>query len=203
MSSSTTGAVRRRNTAGSRLALSPRRAAFIPTSSTRISSFPRARRLPSPRRRVGARLVLTAHGRDVRNVGAIPGVATATAAAIRRADAVIAVSDFLRGELEAKIPDAQGKVHVIDSGVDLARFRHRDPAPLRARARVGAARARTTSASERWTSGRTSFGSRMHLPGWTPGASSSPATVRCVTQLEGRDACPTRSAACRTSASRT
>ena len=83
-------------------------------------------------RRVGARLVLTAHGRDVRNVGAIPGVATATAAAIRRADAVIAVSDFLRRELEAKVPDAQGKVHVIDSGVDLARFRHRDPATLRA-----------------------------------------------------------------------
>jgi glycosyltransferase involved in cell wall biosynthesis len=82
-------------------------------------------------RRVGAHLVLTAHGRDVRNVGAIPGVATATAAAVRRADAVIAVSDFLRSELEAKIPDAQGKVHVIDSGVDLARFRHRDPAPLR------------------------------------------------------------------------
>lgn len=82
-------------------------------------------------RRVGARLVLTAHGRDVRNVGAIPGVATATAASIRRADAVIAVSDFLRAELEAKIPDAQGKVHVIDSGVDLARFRHRDPGPFR------------------------------------------------------------------------
>jgi glycosyltransferase involved in cell wall biosynthesis len=83
-------------------------------------------------RRVGARLVLTAHGRDVRNVGAIPGVATATAASIRRADAVIAVSEFLRRELETKIPDAEGKVHVIDSGVDLARFRHRDPAPLRA-----------------------------------------------------------------------
>jgi len=83
-------------------------------------------------RRVGARLVLTAHGRDVRNVGAIPGVATATAASIHRADAVIAVSDFLRRELEAKIPDAEGKVHVIDSGVDLTRFAHRDPAPLRA-----------------------------------------------------------------------
>ena len=69
---------------------------------------------------------------DVRNVGAIPGVATATAASIRRADAVIAVSDFLRRELEAKIPDAEGKVHVIDSGVDLTRFAHRDPAPLRA-----------------------------------------------------------------------
>ena len=88
--------------------------------STRTSFSPRAR------------LVLTAHGRDVRNVGAIPGVATATAASIRRADAVIAVSDFLRRELEAKIPDAEGKVHVIDSGVDLTRFAHRDPAPLRA-----------------------------------------------------------------------
>jgi glycosyltransferase involved in cell wall biosynthesis len=83
-------------------------------------------------RRVGARLVLTAPGRDFRNVGANPGVATATAASIRRADAVIAVSDFLRRELEAKIPDAKGKVHVIDSGVDLTRFSHRDPAPLRA-----------------------------------------------------------------------
>jgi glycosyltransferase involved in cell wall biosynthesis len=82
-------------------------------------------------RRVGARLVLTAHGRDVRNVGAIPGVAVATRAAVRRANAVIAVSDFLRLELEAKVPDAQGKVFVIDSGVDLERFRHRDPAPLR------------------------------------------------------------------------
>jgi len=82
-------------------------------------------------RQAGARLVLTAHGRDVRNIGAIPGVARATRAAVRRADAVIAVSDFLRRELEAKLPDARGKVFVIDSGVDLERFRHRDPAPLR------------------------------------------------------------------------
>jgi glycosyltransferase involved in cell wall biosynthesis len=84
-------------------------------------------------RRVGARLVLTAHGQDVRNVGAVPGVATATRAAVRRADAVIAVSDFLRRELVAKLPEAEGKVHVIDSGVDLERFRHRDPEPLRAK----------------------------------------------------------------------
>ena len=118
-------------------------------------------------------------------MGAIPGVATATAAAIRRADAVIAVSDFLRGELEAKIPDAQGKVHVIDSGVDLARFRHRDPEPLRAK--LGwSSRARTTCASERWTSGRTSFGSRMPLPVWAPDPSSSPAMGRCVTRWRER-----------------
>ncbi len=69
-----------------------------------------------------APLVLTAHGRDVRNVGAITGVAAATRFAVRRASAVIAVSDYLRRELEAKIPEARGKTEVVDSGVDLERF---------------------------------------------------------------------------------
>jgi glycosyltransferase involved in cell wall biosynthesis len=41
---------------------------------------------------------------------------------VRRAYAVIAVSDYLRRELETKVPDARGKLHVIDSGVDLERF---------------------------------------------------------------------------------
>jgi glycosyltransferase involved in cell wall biosynthesis len=82
-------------------------------------------------RQADARLVVTAHGRDVRNIGAFPGVAVATSRVVRRADAVIAVSDFLRRELEAKLPEARGKVVVIDSGVDLERFRHRDPGPLR------------------------------------------------------------------------
>jgi glycosyltransferase involved in cell wall biosynthesis len=58
-------------------------------------------------------------------------VAAATRKAVSRADAVIAVSDFLRRELEAKLPETQGKVVVIDSGVDLERFRHREPDPLR------------------------------------------------------------------------
>jgi glycosyltransferase involved in cell wall biosynthesis len=80
----------------------------------------------------GARLVVTAHGRDVRNVGTIPGVAAATRRVVRQADAVIAVSDFLRRELEAKLSGARGKTNVIDSGVDLEHFRHREPEPLRA-----------------------------------------------------------------------
>jgi glycosyltransferase involved in cell wall biosynthesis len=80
----------------------------------------------------GARLVVTAHGRDVRNIGSIRGVATATRAVIRSSDAVVAVSDYLRKELEAKLPEARGKTTVIDSGVDLERFRHRDPGPVRA-----------------------------------------------------------------------
>jgi glycosyltransferase involved in cell wall biosynthesis len=41
---------------------------------------------------------------------------------ISRAAAVVAVSDDLRGELEAKVPAARGKTHVISSGVDLERF---------------------------------------------------------------------------------
>jgi glycosyltransferase involved in cell wall biosynthesis len=71
----------------------------------------------------GAPLVVTAHGRDVRNVGAIPGVAAATRRVVRRAAAIVAVSDYLRRELDAKIPEARGKTHVLDSGVDLERFR--------------------------------------------------------------------------------
>jgi glycosyltransferase involved in cell wall biosynthesis len=69
-----------------------------------------------------APLVLTAHGRDVRNVGAIPGIAAATRFAVRRAAEVIAVSDYLRRELEAKVPEARGKTSVVSSGVDLDRF---------------------------------------------------------------------------------
>jgi glycosyltransferase involved in cell wall biosynthesis len=69
-----------------------------------------------------APLVLTAHGRDVRNVDAIPGIASATRFAVRRAAEVIAVSDYLRRELEAKIPEARGKTSVVSSGVDLERF---------------------------------------------------------------------------------
>src|SRR5690242_19929094 len=69
-----------------------------------------------------APLVVTAHGQDVANIGSIPGVRAATAALVRRAAAVVAVSDYLRRELERKVPAAAGKVEVVDSGVDLERF---------------------------------------------------------------------------------
>src|SRR5690348_1551832 len=71
---------------------------------------------------VDAPLVVTAHGRDVRNVGAIPGVAALTRRVVDRATTVIAVSDYLRRELETKLPEARGKTEVVDSGVDLERF---------------------------------------------------------------------------------
>ncbi len=69
-----------------------------------------------------APLVVTAHGRDVRNVGWLPGIRAATRFVARRAAAIIAVSDYLRRELEAKVPEARGKIEVVDSGVDLERF---------------------------------------------------------------------------------
>jgi glycosyltransferase involved in cell wall biosynthesis len=75
-----------------------------------------------------APLVVTAHGRDVRNIGAFPGIRAATRYVVRRAAAVVAVSDYLRHELETKVPEARGKVEVVDCGVDLERFRV-EPAP--------------------------------------------------------------------------
>ena len=69
-----------------------------------------------------APLVVTAHGQDVRNIGAIPGVGAATRYVVRRAAAVVAVSDWLRRELEARVPEAAGKIEVVDSGVDLERL---------------------------------------------------------------------------------
>jgi glycosyltransferase involved in cell wall biosynthesis len=58
----------------------------------------------------------------VRNIGTVPGLAALTRRVVERAATVIAVSDYLRRELELKVPDARGKTVVIDSGVDLARF---------------------------------------------------------------------------------
>jgi glycosyltransferase involved in cell wall biosynthesis len=73
---------------------------------------------------LGARapLVVTAHGRDVRNIGALPGIAAATSLVVRRAATVVCVSDYLRRELETKLPEARGKTEVVSSGVDLDMF---------------------------------------------------------------------------------
>jgi glycosyltransferase involved in cell wall biosynthesis len=69
-----------------------------------------------------APLVVTAHGRDVRNIGELPGIAAATRLVVRRAATVVCVSDYLRRELVTKIPAARGKTEVVSSGVDLERF---------------------------------------------------------------------------------
>ncbi|MEO6867529.1 MAG: glycosyltransferase, partial [Gaiellales bacterium] len=75
-------------------------------------------------------LVVVAHGMDVRNIGTRRGVARAMRLLARRADRVVAVSRFLADDLEARVPELAGRVHVIDAGVDVeARFTpglHRD-----------------------------------------------------------------------------
>jgi len=76
-----------------------------------------------------APLVVTAHGRDVRNIGAVPGVTAATRLVVRRAATVVCVSGYLRRELETKLPDARGKVQVVSSGVDRERFAVAGPPP--------------------------------------------------------------------------
>ena len=73
-----------------------------------------------------APLVVTAHGQDVANIGAIPGMRAATRRVVRRAATVIAVSGWLRHRLEAALPEAAGKTEVVDCGVDLERFAPRD-----------------------------------------------------------------------------
>ena len=65
-----------------------------------------------------APLVVTAHGQDVANVGAIAGVRAATRLVVERSSAVIAVSSWLRRQLEGAIPSAAGKTEVVDCGVD-------------------------------------------------------------------------------------
>jgi glycosyltransferase involved in cell wall biosynthesis len=79
-----------------------------------------------------APLVVTAHGQDVENVGALPGVRAATGYVVRRATTVIAVSNWLRERLVARVPGAFDKTEVIDCGVDLERFSPRDADAARA-----------------------------------------------------------------------
>ena len=79
-----------------------------------------------------APLVVTAHGQDVRNVGEIPGVGAATRYVVRRSARVIAVSEWLRAQLEDAVPEARGKTDVVSAGVDLERFAPQDADAARA-----------------------------------------------------------------------
>jgi glycosyltransferase involved in cell wall biosynthesis len=78
-----------------------------------------------------APLVVTAHGQDVANIGAIPGVRAATRYVVRRAAGVIAVSRWLRDRLVSEVPEAESKTEVVDCGVDLDRFAPRDATAAR------------------------------------------------------------------------
>jgi glycosyltransferase involved in cell wall biosynthesis len=69
-----------------------------------------------------APLVVTAHGQDVANAAGRAAVRRATRWLCGRAAAVVAVSDYLRTELERAVPEARGKTEVVDCGVDVERF---------------------------------------------------------------------------------
>ena len=79
-----------------------------------------------------APLVVTAHGQDVENARESFVVRKATQYVVRRSSAVIAVSKWLRGRLEAAVPAAAGKTEIVDCGVDLERFALRDAEAARA-----------------------------------------------------------------------
>jgi glycosyltransferase involved in cell wall biosynthesis len=79
-----------------------------------------------------APVVLTAHGQDVANAERSAVLRGATRLAVRRAAALVAVSDWLRVRLEAVAPEAAGRTAVIDCGVDLGRFAPAPPDEARA-----------------------------------------------------------------------
>ena len=79
-----------------------------------------------------APLVVTAHGRDVRNLSEILGMRLITRLTLRRAAAVVAVSGYLRDGLLAQLPELEDRLQVVDSGVDLERFHGADQAAARA-----------------------------------------------------------------------
>ena len=101
-----------------------------------LRPLPRARRARRRARVTGAARRHGARpGREERRLD--PGRGTATRYVVRRAAAIVAVSDWLRVELERAVPEAAGKVEVVDCGVDLERFAPRDA--LAAREEVGCA----------------------------------------------------------------
>ena len=82
-----------------------------------------------------APLVATAHGQDVENARTNPATRWATRHVVRRASAIVAVSNWLGGRLAEAVPEAAAKTEVVDCGVDLERFAPRDSGE--ARAKVG------------------------------------------------------------------
>lgn len=94
---------------------------LFPTGAVAASAA-RAGRIP---------YVVTAHGQDVRNLQR-KAARRATEGALRRASAVVAVSDYLAGELRAS-GIALPPVHVVNMGVDMQRFAPGDRGAARGR----------------------------------------------------------------------
>lgn len=78
-------------------------------------------------------LVVTAHGRDVRNVGSVPLFRALTRFVLKRASGLIAVSQYLANDLQRRLGSIPVPVWIIDCGVDTKRFAPQDQVPARAR----------------------------------------------------------------------
>lgn len=79
-----------------------------------------------------APLVVMAHGQDVANLGAIPGVTAATRWVVRRSAGLICNSRWLADRLSETIPAAREKIAIADCGIDLAAFEPEDAEMARA-----------------------------------------------------------------------
>ena len=112
---------------------------------------------------VDAPLVVTAHGRDVRNIGALPGVAALTRRVVERASDRDRRLGLPPPRARAKLPEARGKTEVVDSGVDLERFR--DVArPRRSSSRRRSCRRQPDRAQERRSARRRVRDARPRQP---------------------------------------
>lgn len=76
-------------------------------------------------------LVVMAHGQDVANLGAVPGVTAATRWVVRRSAGLICNSRWLADRLSETIPAARKKITVADCGIDLAGFEPMDSSAAR------------------------------------------------------------------------
>ena len=110
---------------------------------------------------VDAPLVVTAHGRDVHNIGSIPGVAALTRRVVTRASTVIAVSNYLRRELEEKLPRHAARPR-SSTRASTSRVRRRHSCDWTRAARVRLRR-RAQRAQERDPAGRRVRGARPRL----------------------------------------
>ncbi len=93
--------------------------------------FPTGAIAAAASRRARIPFVVTAHGQDVRNLDR-RGPRRATEGALKEASAVVAVSDYLAGELRGA-GIALPPLHVVNMGVDLDRFSPGDRGAARAR----------------------------------------------------------------------
>lgn len=84
------------------------------------------------------KFVITAHGRDVRNITEKSAlVRRLSRFVVRRAHSIICVSAYLGAALERAIPETRGHIEIIDSGVDTDRFAPQEQAVARQKLGLG------------------------------------------------------------------